>query len=43
LTEKIKTYTPQLQLYAAALGKIFSRKVSRRALHFLAARRTAEI
>ncbi|HEY4414945.1 MAG TPA: UvrD-helicase domain-containing protein [Verrucomicrobiae bacterium] len=43
LPEKIRTYTPQLQLYAAALEKIFAKKVTRRSLHFLAARRTEEI
>ena len=43
LPEKIKTYTPQLQLYAAALEKIFARQVTLRALHFLAARRTEKI
>ena len=43
LPEKIKTYTPQLQLYAAALEKIFARKATLRALHFLAARRTEKI
>jgi ATP-dependent helicase/nuclease subunit A len=43
LAEKVKSYTPQLQLYAAALEKIFARKVTRRALHFLAARRTEMI
>ena len=43
LPGKIKTYTPQLQLYAAALEKIFARKVSRRALHFLAAQKTEEV
>ena len=43
LAEKIKTYTPQLRLYAAALEKIFARKVTLRALHFLAARRTEKI
>jgi ATP-dependent helicase/nuclease subunit A len=43
LPEKIKTYQPQLQLYAAALEKIFGRKVTLRALHFLATRRTEEI
>ena len=41
--EKIKTYSPQLKLYAAALEKIFARKVTLRALHFLAAGRTEEI
>ena len=43
LPEKIKTYAPQLKLYAAALEKIFARKVTLKALHFLAAGRTAEI
>ena len=43
LADKIKTYTPQLLLYAAALEKTFSRPVTVRALHFLAARRTEEI
>ncbi|HEY5042295.1 MAG TPA: UvrD-helicase domain-containing protein [Verrucomicrobiae bacterium] len=43
LAQKIKTYTPQLRLYAAALEKIFARQVTLRALHFLAARRTVEI
>jgi ATP-dependent helicase/nuclease subunit A len=40
---KIKIYSPQLRLYAAALEKIFARKVTLRALHFLAAGRTEEI
>jgi ATP-dependent helicase/nuclease subunit A len=35
LAGKIKLYRPQLQLYAAALEKIFARKVTVRALHFL--------
>jgi ATP-dependent helicase/nuclease subunit A len=43
LPEKIKTYAPQLQLYAAALEKIFARKVTLRALHFLSLRRTVEV
>ena len=43
LPEKIKTYAPQLKLYAAALEKIFNRKVTRRALHFLTAKKTVEI
>ena len=43
LAGKIKTYTPQLKLYAAALEKIFTRRVTLRALHFLAARRTENI
>ena len=40
LAGKIKAYKPQLQLYAAALEKIFARKVTLRALHFFAWRRT---
>ena len=40
---KIKTYSPQLKLYAAALEKIFARPVTLRALHFLATGRTEEI
>jgi len=43
LPEKIRTYTPQLKLYAAALEEIFNRKVTLRALHFLALRQTEEI
>jgi ATP-dependent helicase/nuclease subunit A len=43
LPEKIKTHTPQLKIYAAALEKIFARKVTLRALHFLAARRSEKI
>ena len=41
--EKVKIYTPQLRLYAAALEKIFARPVTLRALHFLAAGQTEEI
>ncbi|HVU27730.1 MAG TPA: UvrD-helicase domain-containing protein [Verrucomicrobiae bacterium] len=40
LPEKIKTYSPQLKLYARALGKIYSKPVTNRWLHFLSARRT---
>jgi ATP-dependent helicase/nuclease subunit A len=43
LAEKLRIYRPQLELYAAALEKIFARKVTLRALHFLAARRTVEV
>jgi len=43
LPEKIKTYTPQLKLYAAALEKIFARKITLRALHFFAVRRTEKV
>ena len=43
LPVKIKTYTPQLRLYAAALEKTFRHKVTRTALHFLAPGRTVEV
>ena len=43
LPDKIKLYSPQLKLYAAALEKIFALKVTVRALHFLAAGKTVEI
>jgi ATP-dependent helicase/nuclease subunit A len=43
LPAKIKSYTPQLQLYAAALAKIFARPVTHGWLHFLMARRTEKI
>ncbi len=43
LPEKVRLYTPQLQLYAAALEKIFTRPVTWRALHFLSLGRTQEI
>jgi ATP-dependent helicase/nuclease subunit A len=43
LPEKINTYTPQLQLYAGALAKIFARPVTNCWLHFLSARRTEKI
>ena len=43
LPDKIKTYTPQLQLYAAALEKIFRRRVTTRVLHFLATGRTEQV
>ncbi len=43
LAEKIKTYTPQVQLYAAALEQVFGRKVTLCALHFLAARKTEKL
>ncbi len=36
-------YRPQLQAYAAALGKIYERKVTRRWLHFLAPGVTVEV
>jgi ATP-dependent helicase/nuclease subunit A len=40
LPARVKTYTPQLRLYALALEKIHARPVTRCWLHFLAARRT---
>jgi ATP-dependent helicase/nuclease subunit A len=43
LPEKLKNYSPQLKLYAAALEKIFARPVTSRTLHFLAARRSVEV
>ncbi|MGA2245012.1 MAG: UvrD-helicase domain-containing protein [Verrucomicrobiota bacterium] len=43
LPQKVRIYTPQLQLYAAALEKIFARPVTLRALHFLALGRTEEV
>jgi ATP-dependent helicase/nuclease subunit A len=43
LPAKIKIYAPQLSLYAAALGKIYSRPAANCWLHFLALRRTVEI
>ena len=42
LPEKIRIYTPQLRFYAAALERIFRRRVTWRALHFLALGRTEE-
>jgi len=43
LPARIKTYAPQLKLYAQALEKIYSRPVTERWLHFLAARTTVEL
>jgi ATP-dependent helicase/nuclease subunit A len=43
LPEKTRIYSVQLRLYASALGKIFARRVTLRALHFLAAGRTVEV
>jgi ATP-dependent helicase/nuclease subunit A len=43
LPDKIKTYAPQLKLYAHALEKIYSRPVTERWLHFLAARKTVDM
>jgi ATP-dependent helicase/nuclease subunit A len=43
LSDKIKTYSPQLQLYAQALEKIYMRPVTNCWLHFLAARKTVTV
>ena len=43
LPEKTKLYAPQLKLYAQALEKIYSRPVTARWLHFLAARKTVDV
>jgi ATP-dependent exoDNAse (exonuclease V) beta subunit len=43
LDEKIAMYRPQLALYAEAIARINQRPVTRRWLHFLASRHTAEI
>jgi ATP-dependent helicase/nuclease subunit A len=43
LSDKIKAYAPQLKLYAQALEKIYLRPVTKRWLHFLAARKTVEL
>ena len=40
LNEKVNNYRPQLELYALALSRIFSRPVSERWLHFLSLNRT---
>ena len=43
LREKKRLYAPQLKLYALALGKIYSRPVTARWLHFLSARKTMNV
>ncbi|HWY31715.1 MAG TPA: UvrD-helicase domain-containing protein [Candidatus Acidoferrum sp.] len=43
LPARTENYSPQLKLYAAALNKIFSRPVTRRALHFLTLGKTIEV
>jgi ATP-dependent helicase/nuclease subunit A len=43
LPARIKSYTPQLKLYALALEKVYSRPVTHGWLHFLAARRTENV
>jgi ATP-dependent helicase/nuclease subunit A len=43
LPAKIKNYRPQLELYARALAKIYSRPVTNCWLHFLSAQKTADV
>ena len=43
LPAKIKTYAPQLKLYARALAKIYARPVTTCWLHFLSAQQTVEL
>jgi ATP-dependent helicase/nuclease subunit A len=43
LSQKIESYTPQLRLYALALERIYSRRVSRLWIHFFAARETVAV
>lgn len=43
LAAKVKQYAPQLEVYACALEKIYRRPVTRCWLHFLRARKTAEL
>jgi ATP-dependent helicase/nuclease subunit A len=43
LTEKVRLYEPQLQLYALALSRIYHRRVSELHLHFLAAQRSVSL
>ncbi len=43
LPEKIRTYAPQLKLYASALSKIYLKPVTHCWLHFLSAQQTIEV
>ncbi|MDD5138688.1 MAG: UvrD-helicase domain-containing protein [Verrucomicrobiales bacterium] len=43
LPAKIKLYSPQLKLYASALGRIYSKPVTNCWLHFLSAQRTESV
>jgi ATP-dependent helicase/nuclease subunit A len=43
LSAKVKTYAPQLKLYASALAKIYSRPVTNCWLHFLSAQQTVAV
>ena len=41
--DKIKIYSPQLKIYAAALTKIYARPVTKSCLHFLTAGKTVDV
>jgi ATP-dependent helicase/nuclease subunit A len=43
LADKVRHYTPQIKLYAAALTKIYALPVTRRWLHFLALNETKDL
>jgi ATP-dependent exoDNAse (exonuclease V) beta subunit len=43
LAEKVKSYEPQLQLYAVALNRTYRRPVSQIHLHFLALQRSVAL
>jgi ATP-dependent helicase/nuclease subunit A len=43
LADKVKLYSPQLRLYAAALNRIYQKPVSEMYLHFLALRRSVAV
>jgi ATP-dependent helicase/nuclease subunit A len=43
LKERLTQYEPQLNLYAAALERIYHKPIGHRWLHFLAAQRTVEV
>ncbi len=43
LPEKMKTYAPQLRLYASALAKVYLRPVTHCWLHFLSAQKTVDV
>lgn len=43
LAERVRIYTPQLRLYAAALARIYRRPVTRTGLHFLALGKTVTV
>ena len=43
LSARVKIHTPQLKLYTLALGKIYSRPVTKCWLHFLAVQKTVKL